>query len=134
MALSCAGTRTYCCAPTVIAAAVFTTESVTRDLEAVRAAVHQEPAPTAKVAYVFAAVAQPPHLCALFPVVTACDYYDEWTYRGGAFQQFFNQSWASFRLAPDTLNRRVLKSANAMRTNAIQRHTGVSRISNVTRI
>jgi hypothetical protein len=61
----------------------------------------------------FAALAQPPHLACLFPVVTACDYYDEWTYRGGAFQQFFNESWASFRLAPDTLNRQVQKSANA---------------------
>jgi len=66
------------------------------------------------VTQLFAAIAGPPHLASLFPVVTACDYYDEWTYRGGAFQQFFNQSWASFRLAPDTLNRRVLKSANAM--------------------
>ena len=61
-----------------------------------------------------AALAQPPHLVSLFPVVTACDYYDEWTYRGGVFQQFFNESWASFRLAPDTLDRRVKKSANAM--------------------
>ena len=66
------------------------------------------------VTQLFAALAQPPHLVCLFPVVTACDYYDEWTYRGGAFQQFFNESWASFRLAPDTLNRRVQKSANAM--------------------
>jgi putative CocE/NonD family hydrolase len=32
-----------------------------------------------------AAIAQPPHLVSLFPVVTACDYYDEWTYRGGRF-------------------------------------------------
>ncbi len=66
------------------------------------------------VTQLFAALAQPPHLACLFPVVTACDYYDEWTYRGGAFQQFFNESWASFRLAPDTLNRQVQKSANAM--------------------
>lgn len=62
----------------------------------------------------FAAISQPPHLVSLFPVVTACDFYDEWTYRGGAFQQFFNESWASFRFAPDTLDRRVKKSANAM--------------------
>ncbi|MFN7998602.1 MAG: CocE/NonD family hydrolase [Bryobacteraceae bacterium] len=66
------------------------------------------------VTQLFAALAQPPHLECLYPVVTACDYYDEWTYRGGVFQQFFNESWASFRLAPDTLNRRVQKSANAM--------------------
>jgi putative CocE/NonD family hydrolase len=66
------------------------------------------------VTQLFAAIAQPPHLVCLFPVVTACDYYAEWTYRGGAFQQFFNESWAAFRLAPDTLNRRVQKSANAM--------------------
>lgn len=66
------------------------------------------------VTQLLAALAQPPHLVCLFPVVTACDYYDEWTYRGGTFQQFFNESWASFRLAPDTLNRHVQKSANAM--------------------
>jgi putative CocE/NonD family hydrolase len=66
------------------------------------------------VTQLLAAIAQPPHLTCLFPVVTACDYYDEWTYRGGAFQQFFNESWAAFRLAPDTLNRRVQKNANAM--------------------
>jgi hypothetical protein len=23
------------------------------------------------------------HLVSLFPVVAACDYYDEWSYRGG---------------------------------------------------
>ena len=61
-----------------------------------------------------AAMAQPPHLVCLFPVVAACDYHEEWTWRAGAFQQFFNQSWAGFRLAPDTMDRRVKKSANAM--------------------
>jgi hypothetical protein len=63
----------------------------------------------------YAALAQPPHLVSIFPVVTGSNYYEDWTYRGGVFQQFFNQSWTSFRLSPDTLNRRVQKNANALR-------------------
>lgn len=68
----------------------------------------------AGVTQLFAALAQPEHLVALFPVLTPSDYHAGWTYRGGAFQQFFNESWAGLKLSPDTLNRRVVKSANAM--------------------
>ena len=41
-----------------------------------------------------AAVEQPPHLKALFPVVIGSDFYDEWIYQGGAFQLGFNVFWA----------------------------------------
>lgn len=32
-----------------------------------------------------AAVAKPPHLAAIAPAVTAFEYYEGWTYQGGAF-------------------------------------------------
>ena len=49
-----------------------------------------------------AAVEQPPHLKALFPVATSSGYYDHWTYQGGAFQLGFTLLWALMALAPDT--------------------------------
>jgi putative CocE/NonD family hydrolase len=39
------------------------------------------------------ATARPPHLRALFPVVTGSDYYHGWIYQGGAFQLGFNLFW-----------------------------------------
>ncbi|HLZ72201.1 MAG TPA: CocE/NonD family hydrolase [Dehalococcoidia bacterium] len=41
-----------------------------------------------------AATATPPHLKAIFPVVTASDYYEGWTYRGGALHLGFALLWA----------------------------------------
>ena len=40
-----------------------------------------------------AAVGRPPHLVAIFPAVTSSDYYEGWTYQGGAFQLFFTLNW-----------------------------------------
>ena len=37
-----------------------------------------------------AAIASPPHLAGICPVVTASNYHDGWTYQGGAFEQWFN--------------------------------------------
>jgi putative CocE/NonD family hydrolase len=51
-----------------------------------------------------AAIAHPPHLFGIAPNVTASNYHDGWTYQGGAFEQWFNQSWAS-GLSEDTLRR-----------------------------
>jgi len=53
-----------------------------------------------------AAIGSPPHLAGIFPVVTASNYHDGWTYQGGAFTQWFNESWTS-GLTEDTLNRKV---------------------------
>lgn len=39
------------------------------------------------------AVERPPHLRAIFPVVTGSDYYHGWIYQGGAFQLGFNLFW-----------------------------------------
>ena len=59
------------------------------------------------------AIAHPPHLAGICPVVTASNYHDGWTYQGGAFEQWFNESWTS-GLAQDTLFRRLQKNTNAM--------------------
>lgn len=59
------------------------------------------------------AIAHPPHLTGICPVVTASNYHDGWTYQGGAFEQWFSESWTS-GLAQDTLNRSVRKNTNAL--------------------
>ena len=51
-----------------------------------------------------AAMAKPPHLVAIQPYVTASEYYEGWTYQGGALMQWFTSSWAT-GLAEDTLQR-----------------------------
>ena len=53
-----------------------------------------------------AAIAHPPHLAGICPDVTASNYHDNWTYQGGAFEQWFSESWTS-GLAQDTANRYV---------------------------
>ena len=60
-----------------------------------------------------AAIARPPHLTAICPVVTASNYHDGWTYQGGAFEQWFNESWTS-GLAQDSLSRMIERNTNAL--------------------
>src|SRR6266704_369151 len=60
-----------------------------------------------------AAIARPPHLAGICPTVTASDYHDGWTYQGGAFEQWFNESWSS-GLALDTMRRRTEKGMNPL--------------------
>ena len=60
-----------------------------------------------------AAIAHPPHLAGICPVVTASNYHDGWSYQGGAFEQWFNQSWTS-GLAQNTFARVVNKNTNAL--------------------
>ncbi len=60
-----------------------------------------------------AAISHPPHLAGICPVVTASNYHENWTYQGGAFEQWFNESWTS-GLAQDTLNREIGAASNAM--------------------
>jgi putative CocE/NonD family hydrolase len=59
-----------------------------------------------------AAIAHPPHLVAIFPFVTASNYHENWTYQGGAFEQWFNESWTS-GLAQNTLDRNVSRYTDA---------------------
>lgn len=53
-----------------------------------------------------ASIGKPPHLVAIFPFVTASEYYEGWTYQGGAFEQWFAESWTT-GLAQDTLGHKV---------------------------
>ena len=53
-----------------------------------------------------AAMAKPPHLVAVFPYITASEYYDGWTYQNGALMQWFASSWAS-GLSIDMLRRKA---------------------------
>ena len=41
-----------------------------------------------------AAISKPPHLKCIIPSITSDDYYEGWTYQGGAFQLFFTMSWS----------------------------------------
>ena len=60
-----------------------------------------------------AAISHPPHLAGICPVVTASNYHENWTYQGGAFEQWFNESWTS-SLAQDSFNRQVTQAKNAL--------------------
>jgi hypothetical protein len=60
-----------------------------------------------------AAIGHPPHLAGICPIVTASNYHENWTYQGGAFEQWFNESWTS-SLAQDTLNRMIKENTNAL--------------------
>jgi hypothetical protein len=53
-----------------------------------------------------AAAGTPPHLTAIFPYVTASEYYDGWTYQSGTLMQWFASSWTS-GLAVDTVRRKA---------------------------
>jgi uncharacterized protein len=53
-----------------------------------------------------AASSAPPHLVGIFPYVTASEYYEGWTYLGGALMQWFAESWTS-GLAVDTVTRKT---------------------------
>src|SRR6266478_637586 len=59
-----------------------------------------------------AAIAQPPHLAAIAPNVTASNYHDGWTYQSGAFEQWFDQNWTS-QLAQNTLQRLIEENTDA---------------------
>ncbi len=60
-----------------------------------------------------AAIANPPHLAGIFPDVTASNYHNGWTYQGGAFEQWFNESWTT-GLAMNTLERRDDAAGDAL--------------------
>ena len=53
-----------------------------------------------------AAIAKPPHLAGICPSDTASNYHDGWIYLGGAFEQWFSESWTT-GLADNTISRRM---------------------------
>ncbi len=61
-----------------------------------------------------AAISQPPHLAGICPNDTASNYHDGWTYQGGAFEQWFDESWTT-GLAAQTINRRVDVGGDAVK-------------------
>src|SRR5438067_5602467 len=58
-----------------------------------------------------AAITHPPHLAGICPVVTASNYHSNWTYQGGAFEQWFDENWTS-GLAQDTFIHFVQRNTN----------------------
>ena len=60
-----------------------------------------------------AAIAQPPHLAAIAPNMTASNYHDGWTYQSGAFEQWFDENWTS-QLAQNTLTRLIDQNTNSL--------------------
>jgi putative CocE/NonD family hydrolase len=61
-----------------------------------------------------AAIGHPPHLAGICPVVTGSDYHENWTYQGGAFQLWFDESWTS-ALAENTFTRHLKQANDATR-------------------
>ncbi len=62
------------------------------------------------VTQMFAAMASPPHLACIMPIVAPSNIHEQWVYQGGAFSQALNQGWSS-SLAINVLERRVGGSA-----------------------
>ena len=60
-----------------------------------------------------AAITHPPHLAGICPIVTASNYHENWTYHGGAFEQWFSESWTT-GLAQDTVSHAVSDQANVV--------------------
>lgn len=61
-----------------------------------------------------AAIAKPPHLAGICPDVTASNYHDGWAYQGGAFEQWFDESWTT-GLAENTISRREELDSDVVR-------------------
>lgn len=61
-----------------------------------------------------AATTQHPALKAIVPTITSSDYYEGWTYQGGAFQQGFIQFWTA-GMATETMTRLTEAPADARR-------------------
>ena len=60
-----------------------------------------------------AAIAKPPHLAGIMPTVTSSNYHANWTYHGGALEQWFDQNWTT-QLATNTMWREIEKDTNAL--------------------
>ena len=65
-----------------------------------------------------AAIGHPPHLAGICPMITASNYHENWTYQGGALEQWFDESWTS-GLALNTLNRDIVKGRNTLVGSAV---------------
>ncbi len=64
------------------------------------------------------AIGHPPHLAGICPEVTGSNYHENWTYQGGALEQWFDETWAAY-LAPDTADRMLRSKVNALTTDRV---------------
>src|SRR5579885_3369385 len=60
-----------------------------------------------------ASIAHPPHLAGIMPPVTSSNYHANWTYHGGALEQWFDQNWTT-QLATNTMWKLIEKDTNAL--------------------
>lgn len=66
-----------------------------------------------------AAIQTPPHLTTIVPANTSSDYYDGWTYEGGAFRLGFIEPWAMQTIATGAaVNRGDMATADSMHAAA----------------
>jgi putative CocE/NonD family hydrolase len=65
------------------------------------------------VTQMLTAIAAPPHLAGIFPIDTGSNYHDNWIYQGGAFEQWFDESWTSGSLSQDTMDRLIGQNRSA---------------------
>ncbi len=65
-----------------------------------------------------AAIARPPHLRCIVPMITASDYHEGWTYQGGAFELGLNLSWTLSGLVLANFAHFDLDPAEAARVRA----------------
>ena len=68
-----------------------------------------------------AAIAHPPHLVGICPNYTASNYHDGWIYQGGAFEQWFNESWTK-QLAENSMSRVDYPMLGAPSTAGVARY------------
>lgn len=65
-----------------------------------------------------AAIETPPHLTTIVPANTASDYYDGWTYEGGAYRLGFVEPWAMGTIGLESAEQRADKAtADQLRTD-----------------
>ena len=70
------------------------------------------------VTQMLTAIASPPHLAGIMPVITGSNYHENWTYQGGALAQSFDQGWTTY-FAVDTLYRHAAKDAARVREDMV---------------
>jgi putative CocE/NonD family hydrolase len=65
------------------------------------------------VSQMLTAMAHPPHLAGICPMVTGSNYHDGWIYQGGAFEQMFTESWTG-SMAQDTFSHYLAGNTNTV--------------------
>jgi uncharacterized protein len=65
------------------------------------------------ITVLLAALAEPPHLAAMFYVESPADLYEGFIYRGGEFEEYLGESWTTL-VAQDALDRDLKKGSHVM--------------------